>query len=758
MAVTDEFFQSRREGPVNAVAGMLGAWFAERKRMNEEAYAAETGGEEDPAELAKMELRAREGAAEMQRTLAEAIRQGKNDESEILRELVRQQGGIIRENIQAGSAKAVARLGLVQRLYDQATTENANLAKEAQFTNEELDLLDTIERTTRGARPEAIRSQFEDVATKTKAGMPNSARYDALAAEFERRMIAAGRPDTAAVSALIGNRNDGKSAVEWYAFRHSPATYEAMSKAADEESRRAGGGGADPNSLVRNLAAMGVDTASLAKQTGGGETTRTRDVSGGGGNAPDDDTVNLAFRGDPNAVAAYAKARQSGADPYESIQAGIDAMNAYAEDLAARRAEARSNRAKPFPRANIYVANPNRYVPEQGQRAAMVVAKDDPGRNRERASALARGESARGIPAEFAPGEFNAPQFEREGDDLLAWLADNMGPIEFTDNDGKYRYRLNLDGSVTILASPVKGAKVPTEVAADSDAAKAIRKQASDRGVHGVAEVLATQPPEVRALFEPAIVAAEMGDVAGARRRVGLVDPDDVRYAYASAFRQASSDPTKVEGLRAALSTLPETVMPETRGALGRTLDRYREGQSRGGEWARTRATGELDSVGKALVGASGTGAKRDARAVTEGRDRDDETNLRAGADLVDLALGQGRSADDIRAGWEKAPDSAVKRGALARVGPWGGGPDKVARETAETSRTGRLPSVETGKDEVRKVERPTVKAPDTAAVKASEAPAPKPVGLSEDDTSFLDAEDTPATPLTDADTAFLDG
>jgi len=746
MAVTDEFFQSRREGPVNAVSGMLRNWFAERKRMNDEAYAAEAGGDEDPAELAKAELRAREGAAEMQRTLTEAIRQGKNDESELLRELARGNAAIRVANVDAEKAKAVARLGLVQRLYDQATTENANLEKSAQFKDETINQLETAAQTA--TTPESAAAQFAALAREAQAGGPGDARYDALAAEFERKLIAANRPDVAAVGKLVNGQKEGMSAVEWYAYRHSRATYDEMSKRADEEARRAGGGYSDPAGVARDMERMGVDTKSLATQTGGGETTRTRDETGdrGGGSTPDDDTVSLAFRGDPQAIAAYAKARKEGADPYEAIQAGIASMNAFADDLAARREEASRSRRKPFPRANPYVANPNRYVPAEGVRATGIIAQDDPGRSRERASAILRGERADNIEAEFAPGQFDAPQFEREGDDLLNWLSNNIGPTEFTDTDGKYKYRLNADGSVTILASPVKGAKVPTDVAADSDAAKAIRKQATDRGIRSVFDVIAAQPPEVQALLEPAAIRAQSGDISGARKAINRLDPDDVRYAYASAFRQASGDPTKVTGLHTALSALPEDVMTETRGALGRTLDRYQAGRARGGEWASSRARGEFDSIGRALVGASASGAKRDARATGEERDRDEEADTRAGAALVDLAMGQGRSADDIRRGWELAPDSAIKRAALARLGPFGPGPDKAARETAEKGRTGRMPSVETAVDEVQRVDRPVVKAPDTAAVLASEEKAPKPA-ISDEDAALLDDFDSMIEP-----------
>lgn len=764
MAVQSFYGNTEREVGTPAIVSYLTNWFDERKAMNDEAARLDEG--PDPDKIADAELAAREELGRLQRALVEARSGSIKSTNDLAKTIIQGVTSITNTNTEAAATIGKQKMWLNAQYMQDGSREAEQINKDSAVKPEDVETLRNLaQRMAAGDQPNtATQAQFEGLARSLGGKGPGDTKYDALAAAFWKEMVAAKVPGAkvAEMSAIIQPRLEaGQTPADYFFERHHAETYDDLNKRFEKEARKYGAGG-DVDAIFDAVESLGIDPKSLGLTT---ETfTKTRgapDVAEGPGSAGG--SVSMTTQG-PGA-AKFAAAVANGEDPFKALEDGIREQLAYTDRLAAERKEAELARMerRRFPRANPYTANPNTYVNARGQAAARSIAENDPGVIREEADALLRnnGNLAKAyretglIEPEFAAKDYLDLDFSKDGDlgSFVANVAKAASKPTTIKGSGGYTYEVSPTGEVTIVDSPTGGKG--TKVAMGSPEYVAI---ANEVGPEVPAlyfmRLVQSQPAEVQALFRPALTLLRGGDAKAAEAEARKVSAEDVRGAYGMALKRAANDPTEAGRIQAAIEVLPDIVGGQFKRAIQDAATHYGTVRTRGGKLADRQLVTSLGNLGTALLSAGESAGKVKQREHAEQAEQSALSDEEAGRRAVDAAIAQGKSIADIRAGWEKAPDSPMVRAARVRIAeedPWGVGttkPDKVAAEKREMVRTGMLPSVSTGEDALAVKERPIVKAPDTASVRASEEPAPSPKGLSDDDKAWLlSDEPEPKTP-----------
>lgn len=687
MAVIQSYYEGaeRNVGP-SVLPDFLARWFATRKSMNEEAEAREPNAED----LAALELKAREELGRLQRALVEARAGERKDANSLARTVLEVEGRDRVSQRQASADVARQRLWLTGEFFKQAEKEAEKLADKIEIKDEtakklggipakEATVLDNDSESVNAAAvrvEEAVRR----LAQEERAGGPTSAKYDKMVVDIHKSLIEAGKPNLArAVAKRLLPEAGADTPAGFFLKVHSPLTYDEALKRADEEGRKYGAGA--QGSAWDSLARMGILPEDL--RDGGTETmTRTETRGAGAGGVPGGGrggSVSVAGAGP--GVGAFTAAVQSGEDPYAALQEAIKAQLEYADSLAAQRQAAQQRRSA-FPRANPYLATPNTFVNERGVNAAFKVAENDPGQNRERASAFLRndGNLARAyaetgqVEAEFAPGDYRPENFE-DGGDLGSWFAEAVGePVE-VDGSGGYRYRIDPDLTVTIIGSPNKKG-VGTKVERGTDAYNAVLGEV---GKAHPLYTMATQPAEVQALFGEALAYARAGKTKEAAKAAKDVSADEVRAAYGMALKRSARNPAEMERVTAAVSALPADVGGAWSKAYTDAVDRFASVRQRGGRLAETELMGSVEQLGDALMGSVETGERRkgaekretaEAKADAAMRDayqRGRELGIESWAKVKDDPDGAAKLQGGLESAYKVAPSDMTK-GALDAV------------------------------------------------------------------------------------------
>lgn len=666
MPVTSFYQGARRDVGSPAIVAFMGEFFDERKRMNDEARAASEG--EDPTELSKLELAARKELGELERTLAEATRQAKNDESELARTIIEQMAANERTGAVVGKDLAIARIESELNAWKLADKSQKDLAAETAYGPDVAELLDTM--VTTSSTPLTAAAGIRAAANAARGKGPGDAVYDAVVRDGYNRLVREKGKEFAdatiadpEVDLLPAATNAGIGPNEWFLSQHDPATFDEMTQRTRETWRKAGGGGASGASVLESARALGVDVEKLGLSGGGSESVKTTTRGPRGGGSAGDGGGSVAMEGlNGEGMRAFTESQAAGEDPYTSMRKAIDAARTYADDLAARSAEARAKRANrsAFPRANVYLANPNTYVAPDAARAARIFASGDPGRNRERTDALIRNNGNERaayretgpIEASFAPSDFRPDNVENGGD-LGAWLARSfeMGNVKNTiAGEGGWTYEVEPDLSITIVGAPA-GRKTGTKLERGTEAYNAVVAELSDRHpTLNAIRVLAEQPPEVQDMFMAAAKMAADGNLDDAATEAAKVSAGDTRAAYGLAMRGSVTDAKKMERLTRALEVLPSEVGGTWAPAYGATVDRYGETRMRGGNLADNAFTGSVKQLGEALIESARTGERR---AIKEKGERTE-----ARADFADRSEFQAGREMGVEA-WQSTPPEA---------------------------------------------------------------------------------------------------
>jgi len=604
MARVQDYYQNRRDLGKSSMVAYLDAWLTERSGMNKALMAPEK--QRDPAKLAEQEARIRKAIADLMRAKVS----GSVEEVKIASKLAET---YLRGFAQVTSTGATAAAGVT----------SSKIRGLTDLTGEDLRMRRRVGRELTPTNPDtykvagvaykdskasgtpigpALVQKVKDVAKQYEGDDPS--KKDAVAAMVLAQAEEAG--DEEAVRALKKAFFGGEDAdVDGYFALKYPKFTPEEHKAAREEIKKMGGGASTKGltSVYEKLVADGAG--------GGGTRTSTSSGGSGAGVVPDSDKV-------------------------------LADLEAAADDLNAAWKAAAAAPARRFPRPNYMIANPNTYTnPREIQDLEKWGVLDSKYVEEVAAEKQSQG-SWGGVVKAIGDREGISQQVERIAPLLLtndegvpetspdaerrmidAWTRREVA------GDGGYRYTLNDDGTIT---STKPGGK-PVIVAKGSVPFKAIVDEIFAPGL---------LPDEVADLYAPARALAEDGRWAQVAERARLVDPNNVRSAYAQAIRDVATGRSAFEGVPA------ESQMEALATSIG-------EGGGKWGEHFRALLRQPIrDDYGKKRVmgAVEGLADSMDAAPAIEERLRAEDTweakhgldEVIAGRDVGPEAYGRGKA------------------------------------------------------------------------------------------------------------------
>ena len=338
MAVTQEFYESRRDVGNPALTALLGGWLGERHAMN----TAQEGGA-DATKLAELELKAREGLGRLEEALAKAQRGDRQATSDLAEEMLRGKWQIEIAGIHEHGRLAQQKLITSVAFMEQARKEDANLAKAVEIkTDTENSMKGVAQATSNDARV----AQFNGLLANEGVTDPKDPKRMSMAAkQYNRIRETQGAAAAAEFSRSIEPAENGDDLNGVYTKRHSPNVYEAvMKRAHDEQARVSAGGNPDVmDDFLDGIAQdMGVSKAALLGQVDRIEMSGGFSASEEGRRpeGPSSASVGMSGVWSPEAAQAMSEAQASGASPYAGLMAAIRAQSKYADDLASQRSAA----------------------------------------------------------------------------------------------------------------------------------------------------------------------------------------------------------------------------------------------------------------------------------------------------------------------------------------------------------------------------------------------------------------------------------
>ena len=130
MAVVSFYRGGQRDVGAPIAPDFLSRWFATRKGMNDESFAASQGGE-DPDEIGKMELKARESLGELSKALAAARSGDRKSANSIVEAAVRGKAQVLVANAGASADAMRQKLWFRAQWLDKADQEAAKIKAQA---------------------------------------------------------------------------------------------------------------------------------------------------------------------------------------------------------------------------------------------------------------------------------------------------------------------------------------------------------------------------------------------------------------------------------------------------------------------------------------------------------------------------------------------------------------------------------------------------------------------------------------------------
>lgn len=645
------FYSDNTEVNVGAptLGRFMATYFDEIKSMNDAALAYEQADDgTDAADLDKMEIAARERFAKM----AEALQEAKSGDFRSTNDLMRTviEGGVSERNkMRDVSAEMAGNRLQLRSDYRKISADEQDEFRRKTATKPETDAAidgfaaivrnDANEPTS--AVTEKIVQQLRQFATAEKAGGESDPKFVAMVvralnavkdeprgAEIAQQVQQQVLPDSVRRGQTAGD----------YLMQIMPPTRSQVDEEAERVIRETGGAGAR-GSMIEDIRSVGGDPNQIGKMAGVSESTSTKTKGGGGSAAPVREGGSVSMEGmSPDAIRAYQTASAGGSDPYAAMLAAMEAQQAYIADVAARRKEAAAKgRPSLYPRPNAYTVSPNRMVPEAVQRSIRAVGNMDPGRFEEWDTALAR-----------SGGNIDRAYKEMGGTPERRYSVKDYAASEFEDGGGLGAL---IADNLTVSAAP-----------------HSTTSEGVDSPLTGTMKMIKALPKEVRDLFGESVIYAENGKYDEAIAAARAVSDDDVRAAFGTSLRRASDDPKALAEVMNGLAGLPESVTGEWGGAVRDAIDDHTRSVPKVGARADEVLRGNLDRLGGALEGSGVSKAKRarkeEGEQVEKRADEQDRAAYEQGQRAVLDALDTGHDYETVGMAWDKAPDSAVKRGA----------------------------------------------------------------------------------------------